>query len=135
MNFAALSAAFSQPLESEGLDVRKVPTAGTILSMRVYPSVQAQVAIAIFEAAPPESLNLVLGNGFEFQEFEWSEPFQDEYAQEFAQIVLAFLRGEGQETHEGVFGRKKVYLVRVGESIARSRGQMKQELLKELFES
>lgn len=72
MNFAALSAAFSQPLESEGLDVRKVPTAGTILSMRVYPSVQAQVAIAIFEAAPPESLNLVLGNGFEFQEFEWS---------------------------------------------------------------
>lgn len=133
MNFAAISTAFSQPLELEGFVVKKVQTADTVLSIRVLPSAQTQVAIALFEASPPESLNLVLANGFEFQEFEWSDPFQIEYAQEFAQIVLAFLRGEGQETRGGMFGRKNTYLVKVGDSIARSRSRVRHELLKRLL--
>lgn len=114
----ALSDAFSGPLGVGGLLTKRVPAVHLGEPYLVLVVLDSEGRpLGRFEAIEPESVSLLLKNGYMFHENEWDESFQAWYADQYARILINLKQGDGFEVVRRTLfgGLRKTFVIQVGE--------------------
>lgn len=107
MNFDSLLYTFRHNLTPLGLSVLRLVESDKVAALVVGDGTPAS-GMALFQAADPEFIGIVLANGAEYWENEWSDQMQLELARDYASIVSDYVDGRPVPKPKTVIRKQQV---------------------------